>query len=1060
MHARAPLIDPRDNDALVATTEALLQEEIEPYLEEVYQELGVPPGDLDAADLQWVPATAAAPDMAYALVRIFARMVRHVVSSVNRIPDKGFLELLNLVGAAQAPPNAARVPLTFSLADGAPADVLVPAGARVAAPPAGGQTEESVFETEVSLVVTRAALTAVLVHRPDLDRWADRTAPDPEGCPVTEADVPTPHLLFVDGGALFAHPAGTPAEIRIRLYPNEVGVWADLPLSWSYWDGETWQGFPEGALTWEVLEAPGSRTQVISFALPEKMARKVEGGREGLFLRGDLGHELPDDAVVPTVLGVEVGAHVEPAAEIAPDLAAFGASPLDLSMDFRPFGEQPKAGDTFFVASEEAFSKPQALVTLHVERGEAAHVYSGQSSDPGLLDDPVLVWEMWTTEGWTEVGRSSRDDSNIDPDGLHAEFVDGTMAFTEAGDVTIRVPVAVAPLDLRGVSSHWLRVRIARSERGYGRGIFIEYVEIKIGLDDPPKQVKIASVTDEGHRPPVLSSLAIDYVHEPLEPAPLVVTYNDFEYAFHEGDDTAEYKPFTHSSADSPALYLGFDRPFDNRSVALFFDVTPPTPAEISAEVQLAASATEPPAFEWQYSGPEGWKPLDVEDDTKGLRRAAPVRFLGPADFTPRTALDRSRHWIRLRLLAGDFGVVPRLRCVRTNTVWARQATTITDEILGSSDGQAGQVLRVPRTPVLADPVVEVFEPVVPSAAEEQELRRISGDDAVRPALDEHGHATGAWVRWRQVTDFHASGPADRHYVLDHATGTLQLGGLGRGMAPPAGVDNVRVALYRVGGGVAGNRGPGEITTLLNTPTLVAGVTNHTAAAGGTDLETLDRVRERGPRMLRHAHRAVAAEDFEDLAREASPEVARARTVTPRFEALACTLSPPWPPAGKVLVVVVPYGAEAQPVPALSLLDDVADYLRARAAPAVRVDVSGPDWVRVTAEIEIVPVSLDAADTADTAVLAALGRYLHPLTGSAAGEGWEFGAVPRESDLYPLLTAVPEVDHVRQLHLKYERQTPAGAWVEHAPGSAGLTGPAILIFSGQHQVSIRQAEGG
>ena len=48
-------------------------------------------------------------------------------------------------------------------------------------------------------------------------------------------------------------------------------------------------------------------------------------------------------------------------------------------------------------------------------------------------------------------------------------------------------------------------------------------------------------------------------------------------------------------------------------------------------------------------------------------------------------------------------------------------------------------------------------------------------------------------------------------------------------------------------------------------------------AQGGVDGETLDQAKVRGPLLLRARSRAVTAEDYEALAREAAPEVARVR---------------------------------------------------------------------------------------------------------------------------------------------------------------------------------------
>jgi hypothetical protein len=87
------------------------------------------------------------PDAGSALIRIFGRFVELVIDRLNQVPEKNFLAFLNLIGADILPPQSARVPLTFALAEGSPVDALVPAGTQVAAPAAEGEEEDVIFES-------------------------------------------------------------------------------------------------------------------------------------------------------------------------------------------------------------------------------------------------------------------------------------------------------------------------------------------------------------------------------------------------------------------------------------------------------------------------------------------------------------------------------------------------------------------------------------------------------------------------------------------------------------------------------------------------------------------------------------------------------------------------------------------------------------------------------------------------------------------------------------------------------------------------------------------------
>ena len=184
---QAPPIDKRDYQALVAETTELAR---------TYS--------------IWQPRADSAPDAGLALIRIFGRFAELVVQRINRAPDKNYLAFLNLIGTHMLPPQPARAPLTFALAEGSPVTALVSAGTQVAAPPLEGEEDEIVFETEGNLVVTRAKLKAVFVSDPETDTYSDRTLEATGQLDAAfaafEGHQPIPHQLFIACDQILAQP--------------------------------------------------------------------------------------------------------------------------------------------------------------------------------------------------------------------------------------------------------------------------------------------------------------------------------------------------------------------------------------------------------------------------------------------------------------------------------------------------------------------------------------------------------------------------------------------------------------------------------------------------------------------------------------------------------------------------------------------------------------------------------------------------------------------------------------------------------------------------------------
>ena len=115
-------------------------------------------------------------------------------------------------------------------------------------------------------------------------------------------------------------------------------------------------------------------------------------------------------------------------------------------------------------------------------------------------------------------------------------------------------------------------------------------------------------------------------------------------------------------------------------------------------------------------------------------------------------------------------------------------------------------------------------------------------------------------------------------------------------------------------------------------------------------------------------------------------------------------------------------------------------------APAgVEVVAAAPEYhhVRVEARVILDP----AADVGPTVeqILAALDRYLHPLTGGDDGQGWPFGGPVRHSEVLRRIVAVDGVRAVPRLDLIVDGELNAECADLAIP-------PHSLVWPGSHQV--------
>jgi hypothetical protein len=872
------------------------------------------------------------------------------------------------------------------------------------------------------------------------------------------------------------------AQVTIQVRLAQPGAGTGLALNWLYQaDNGQWLQLGQssataeqtGSTNFDLRDGTRALTQdgEVSFHVPMSWPRPFYRTRTGRWLRVDVAsgqYTTPPQVAALTVgydwllpqLGgitatVQPGA---PASPVPPKAAFSNATGIDLSKDFFPFGQQPQFNDTFYVACPDALARPGAVITLGVTLTNPPGT-TGSPKAVGPSDDLKIAWEVSDGSEWHAVPA--------------AEY-----AFTGDGQVSITLPAPLGQATVNGQEGYWLRARLVAGN--YGTAASYE----QSGTTYTYQAATFA--------PPVVKTLTITAAAASQPPASVTacLSYNDFGYADHTastGTGTGPlFTPFTPTADTEPALYLGFDQPFSQRTVTLFLQVEPPLPEQVAAD-QLAGadpgSGTTAVHLTWEYASPAGWRPLGAVDETQGLSRPDLVTFVGPADLTPRSCFGQTLSWLRLRWQGGAFPIPPQLRRVLLNTTWAAQVTSVDGEILGSSNGAAGQAFTAAQSPVQPGQQVTVREPQRPAPAEEQALVEVEGADAVTVTLDAAGQPEEIWVRWHAVPDFYQSGPRDRHYTVDPLSGVIRFGDGSSGLIPPIGPNNIRMT-YRTGGGEQGNRDVASIVELKSSVPYVDGVTNNEPSQGGAPVEPIDRVQARGPKVLRHGDRAVAAQDLEDLAAAASADVAAAAAIVPIFNPYSLWLDPNAPvpttdhalaDAGRMGVIIVPDEPDSsRPTPSLVLLSQVQKYLRQRCPSAADLWVAGPEWIAVSVQVTVVVTSVEEADPAADQARAALEGYLHPLTGGPDGQGWAFGRRPHGSDFIALLAAVAGVDHIGSLAVSYEPETSDAerklalqrilARPLTQPGDApereaDLTDwlDRALVYSGTHQITVALA---
>ena len=456
------------------------------------------------------------------------------------------------------------------------------------------------------------------------------------------------------------------------------------------------------------------------------------------------------------------------------------------------------------------------------------------------------------------------------------------------------------------------------------------------------------------------------------------------------------------------AFYLALEHDHSHHVLALI--------VECEAAGGAGVDPENPPLVWEVYQGlAAGWAQCTVEyDGTGGFNRSGEIILHTPA-MAERESQGLRAFWLRCRLIeprqgSNRYRVSPELERLtveaRGGTATARHATTVSDEVLGQSDGTAGQTFKLRHVPVLArDPERDYLVLALRDGQEE---------------------------RWSEVADFGDSGPDDRHYTLDSIDGTLTLGPAllqpdGQvyrfGTEPEQG-SVLRFRRYQHGGGVSGNIPRGALSVLKSSIPYVARVTNWRGGRRGPGRPEPGGCPAAGPPVPAHPHprRHRGRLRVPGLPDRGGGPGALPGPRGPGRDERRDSLRP-----GQVAVLIVPQVDDpAGRIPAEQLARSaelrarVLAYLNERRPLGVTVDVRQPQymWVSVQATLRLpegAPPAL--CDAVQREAEQALNRYLNPLIGGPAGTGWPFGRDLSLSELFGLLQRVRAVEFVEDVRL-------------------------------------------
>ncbi len=639
-------------------------------------------------------------DAGTALLEAFAELGEGITERLNQTPAKHRVTFLDMLDFTPNPPQPATLPVTFSVRPGAPENVVIPNGTAVEAVATDSRPAQR-FETvgETDFEATPARIQNVYAVDGGIDRIVDHGSlqADEQSVTLFDGEDCQFHALYIGDSEQFA--VGPGATVDVELTTNAPPPLLSEYLIWEYYGTDA-----DGEEGWQPLAVDGH-----------------------------------DDADEPTASELTI-------------------SELD---EVRRIVEKLR-----LILPHEGFV-PATEATELVAKALADDVRKGRFAGPG-------THQQGPSELSTLVDGTALDDRTQRTIGRQLESLKRRLREAARGtafgstpkpvEITATVPGEPVEHELDGVTSLWVRVRPPESD--LSQALFNTLVEsVRLRTDwEPPETDDDEEPPDEDDDPDLDEDDDPDFDEDDLatdaelgiEDVPLdedefavdidlagVPVDDDFDLEGVPGEISPgrveEFPDRTPGELESrelpPDVVVANDTQMDPRSGMnmLFFGEVPMTgqTTEIACEIAFAVPGTEvamqltrpdglrtpplsePPEVVWEYAAGSGWKPLAVDDTTHALQTSGTVRFEVPDDIATETIQGWQGHWIRVRLLAGDYGQ-PQIVEVSTNNwqqVTDHIATPIYSEISINYDPPETAADEKPAADAATPPALPAVEP-------------------------------------------------------------------------------------------------------------------------------------------------------------------------------------------------------------------------------------------------------------------------------------------------------------------------------------------------------------
>lgn len=621
-----------------------------------------------------------------------------------------------------------------------------------------------------------------------------------------------------------------------------------------------------------------------------------------------------------------------------------------------PFGQQYHVYDAFYINCEEAFCKKNAVITIDIS------IFHEQYEYDEILFERAIKWKSIVSESAVQEPKKLP----ITIEEVIWEYWNGTAwkrlflgkEFSDffAGEekkreqMIFRCPEDIEKIVVGAENGYFIRARILRISN-----LFAQYKYYNV---------------------PVLERITISYKDfSPQAKPDMVYIKRDMESIWGNSTQQKEILLLPAKQWDLPTCYIALSQAMQGGTIQMFFQ-------------NAKSDRQNAPAIKWEYfgeqNGIEKWIPLQVLDETNFFAQSGLLNYMIHCNMKRKNLFQKDCFWLRGVNTDGRYDNYneqkPSFTGIYFNTVKVIQQETMEEMYFYIAPEQKNK-----KCTLLSGNVVklEVF-------------------------IKEESH----WTKWKEVSDFSICNEQSKVYVADKKVGEVFFGDGKKGKIPPSDDGATIHIKYAICEGEKGNCLEKELTDFADSVPFVDYVTNNQAISGGCDIESTQQAVKRCKNILKVQNRAISAEDYEILCKQADRNVMQVKVL--QNEHIQKTTS--------ILTLAI---LPREIGKGESFFSEIRQHIKQmilKKAPitiANRIDIIQVKYIAYSIKVELTIDSYEYYQSVYDHVEKKLSEYINPITGNFDGKGFLIGQLPTTIKIHHLLKTIDYISDINILHINY-----------------------------------------